>query len=66
MGWKQQLLVSQLTSYTLSTEKQDNADKVEESIKYYKVKLPILDGHKVVKINPELEIHISQDIDGKC
>ena len=45
-----------LTSFTLSTEKQENKNKAEATVKYC---ILILDGQKVVKINPELEINHS-------
>ena len=50
-----------LASFTLSTEKQKNQNKEEFVVKCC---ILILDGQKLVKINPELEINHSQDIDG--
>ena len=50
-----------LTSFTLSTEKQEKKNKVESVVKCF---ILILYGKKVVKINPELEINHSQDMDG--
>ena len=50
-----------LTSFTLSIEKQEKHNKAESVVKCC---ILILDGQKVVKINPELEINHSQDIDG--
>ena len=55
MGWKQKLLVSQLTSFYLIHRK---AEKEESDVKSCII---IMDGQKVVKINPELEINHSQD-----
>ena len=45
-----------LTSFTLSPEKQEKHNKVEYVVKCC---ILILDGQKVVKINPELEINHS-------
>ena len=45
-----------LTSFTLSTEKQKKKNKAESVVKCC---ILILDGQKVVKINPELEINHS-------
>ena len=42
-------------------EKQENQNKEESAVKSC---ILILDGQKVVKINPKLEINHSQDIDG--
>ena len=50
-----------LTSFTLSTEKQEKENK-EESI--VKCCILILDGQKVVKVNLESEIKNYWDIDG--
>ena len=47
-----------LTSFTLSIEKQNKAESA------VKCCILILDGQKVVKINPESEIKHSWDIDG--
>ena len=49
---------SQLTSFTLSTEKKDKAKSIVKRC------LLILDVHKVVNINPESEIKNSWGIDG--
>ena len=61
MGWKQRDPVSQLTSFTLSTEKMEKMNKEEYVVKCC---ILILDSQKVVKINPESEIKNSQDIEG--
>ena len=45
-----------LTSFTLSTEKQQKQNKVESAIKCC---ILIMDGQKVVNINLELEINHS-------
>ena len=45
-----------LTNFTLSTEKQEKKNKAESKVKCC---ILILDGQKVVKINPELEINNS-------
>ena len=45
-----------LTSFTLSIEKQEKQNKTESVVKCY---ILILDGQKMVKINPELEINHS-------
>ena len=45
-----------LTSFTLSIEKQEKQNKPESAVKCC---ILILDGQKVVKINPELEINHS-------
>ena len=45
-----------LTSFTLSTENQEKQNKAESAVKYC---ILILDGQKVVKNNPKLEINHS-------
>ena len=45
-----------LTSFTLSTKNRENHNKAESIVKCC---IPILDGQKVVKINPKLEINNS-------
>ena len=45
-----------LTSFTLSTKKQEKQNKAEFAVNYC---ILILDGQKVVKINSELEINHS-------
>ena len=45
-----------LSSFTLSTEKQEKQNKAESAVKYC---ILILDGKKVVKFNLELEINYS-------
>ena len=45
-----------LTSFTLSTEKQEKQNKEESAVKCC---ILIMDGQKVVNINPELEINHS-------
>ena len=55
-------LVDQLLSYPQkSKKKQKKKNKEKSDVKSY---ILILDGQKVVKINPKLEINHSQDIDG--
>ena len=51
-------LVDQLLSYP---QKRKKHNKAESAVKCC---ILILDGQKVVNINPELEINHSQDIDG--
>ena len=49
------------TSFTLSIETLEKLNKVESAVMCC---IQILDGQKAVKINPELEIKHSWDIDG--
>ena len=63
MDWKQNLPVSQLTGFYLIHRKAGKTEKAEPDVKSC---ILILDGQKVFKINPELEINHSQDIDGMC
>ena len=56
--------ISQLTSFYLIHRKAGKAEKAEKAEFVVKSYILIMDGQKVVKINPKLEINLSQDIDG--
>ena len=51
-------------AFILSIEKQENQKKQNKAESAIKSCILILDGQKVVKINPDLEINHSWDIDG--
>ena len=57
-GWvgNKRIQFPNLTSFTLSIEKQEKHNKAESIVKYC---ILILDGQKIVKINLELEINHS-------
>ena len=59
MGWQQKHQFPSLTSFTLSIEKQEKHKKQNKVEFVVKSCILILNGQKVVKINPELEINHS-------
>ena len=61
MGWKQKLPVSQFTSFYLIHIKAGKVEKKNKEESTVKCCILIMDGQKVVNINPKLEINYSQD-----
>ena len=54
MGWKQKLQFFSWIAFILSIEKQEKQEKQNKAESAVKSYILILDGQKVVKINPEL------------